>query len=185
MRPLFPQPAIPADAPAIAQLVNSAYRGDSSRRGWTTEADLLGGQRTDAEMLRETIETPGQVILIFHDKDTLVASVFLARRGDSAYLGMLTVRPDLQGAGLGKQILALAERWAAEHWSANRIEMTVITKRVELLAWYFRRGYHDTGRREPFPAQEPRLGLPMFSGLEMAVLERDLVPYPFPQRALL
>src|ERR1043165_2552522 len=94
-----------ADAPALAALVNSAYRGDSSRAGWTTEADMLGGQRIDVEGLVDTIAKTGNVILL-HEEDGLpVACVHLERTGDDCYLGLLTIKPTLQGHGLGRQML--------------------------------------------------------------------------------
>lgn len=167
------RPAGPGDLEALAALVNSAYRGDSSRRGWTTEADLLGGLRTAPEMLAGTIASPTSVILCCFRGPDLVGCVWLDRRADSAYLGMLTVRPDLQAAGIGRQILDRAERWVAREWSLDRIEMTVIRRRAELIAWYVRRGYADTGRRQPFPA-DARFGLPKVDDLEMVVLAKTL-----------
>src|ERR1700757_249715 len=107
-------PATAADAPALAALINSAYRGESSRAGWTTEADLLDGQRTDSEGLNQTITTPGNVILLHEQDQVLVACVHLERTGDDCYLGMLTVRPTMQDAGLGRRLLEAAERWAIE-----------------------------------------------------------------------
>src|SRR4029453_15041219 len=95
--------ATPEDAPALVALVNSAYRGESSRAGWTTEADLLGGQRVDVEGLAATISTPGNVILVHEQDDQPIACVHLARTGEDCYLGMLTVRPTRQGAGLGRK----------------------------------------------------------------------------------
>ena len=97
------------DVPAIVRLVNGAYRGDSSRRGWTTEADLLGGQRTDAEKIGEMIAAPGSAVLLLHEPTEPCACVHVARQSDEVcYLGMLTVRPDLQGGGVGRQLLAAA-----------------------------------------------------------------------------
>ena len=140
-----------SDLVAISQLVNSAYRGDPSRLGWTTEADLLGGQRTDPHTLEESLRDPDAVVLFLRERGEIVACVYLKRRGETAYLGMLTVRPPLQSAGLGKRLLALAEDWVIENWHSRKIEMQVISKRLELIAWYERRGYALTGAREPFP----------------------------------
>jgi GNAT superfamily N-acetyltransferase len=146
------RPATTTDVPAMVALVNSAYRGDRSRVGWTTEADLLGGQRVDAERLTETIARPGNVILL-HERDHV---------------------PTTQGAGLGRQMLTAAERWAMEHFSSRTMHMTVIVQRAELIAWYERRGYHRTGERKPFPYGDERFGRPRRDDLAFEVLVKPL-----------
>jgi ribosomal protein S18 acetylase RimI-like enzyme len=171
---LSTRPATTADAPALAALVNSAYRGDSSRAGWTTEADLLGGQRVDVDGLTETIARSSSVILL-HERDRVpVACVHLERTGEDCYLGMLTIRPTIQGAGLGRQMLEAAERWAMEHWSSREMHITVIVQRTELFAWYERRGYRRTGERKPFPYGDERFGLPRRDDLAFEVLRKPL-----------
>jgi GNAT superfamily N-acetyltransferase len=166
--------AVPADADAVVSLVNSAYRGESSKRGWTTEADLLGGQRTDSGKVLEMVgDAASQVELGFQDR-ALVACVYLRReQGRSCYLGMLTVDPVLQAAGLGKLLLERSESLASG-WGCRRMRMTVIGRREELIAWYERRGYRRTGRTEPFPVGDPRFGLPKVADLEFQELEKSL-----------
>ena len=170
------RPAETADAAALVALINSAYRGDSSKAGWTTEADLLDGQRVDIEGLAETIARPGNVILQYERDHDLVACVHLERTGEDCYLGLLTIRPTMQGAGLGRQMLEAAERWAIEHWSSQTVHMTVIAQRTELLAWYERRGYRRTGERKPFPYGDARFGLPRRDDLAFEVLRKPLSP---------
>ncbi len=162
------------DAETLSRLVNSAYRGESSRRGWTTEADLLGGQRTDPDTLREMISQAGNKILLMHRHTDFIGCVFLKQRAASAYLGMLTVKPELQTSGAGKRLLAAAEDWVFENWNIRLIEMTVIRQRSELIAWYGRRGYVNTQRIEPFPYGDEKFGLPKRPDLEFAVLEKRL-----------
>ncbi len=167
--------AAPDDLPTLHALIESAYRGDSARRGWSHEADLLDGQRTDLATLDAMLADPAQHLLILRDNEVLRACVALTDKGAGlAYLGMLTVDPREQGSGLGKLILAAAEDHAAAHFAANRIEMTVITQRGELVAWYERRGYGLTGERRPFPAHDPRFGLPQRDDLAFVVLEKLL-----------
>jgi ribosomal protein S18 acetylase RimI-like enzyme len=170
--------AIEADAPALVALVNSAYRGDSSRAGWTTEADLLGGQRTDEAAMREFLAggaTRGDAVMLLHeDAAGPLACVQLERRGERAYLGMLTIRPSAQGGGLGRALLAGAERHARAAWGSRAIVMTVIEQRDELIAWYERRGYARTGRHAPFPYGDPRFGEPKRPDLRFVVLEKGL-----------
>ena len=168
--------ATAADAPALAALVNSAFRGDSSRAGWTTEADLLDGQRVDVDGIAEMIATPGKIILVYEQNRVLQGCVYLERMGEDCYLGMLTIRPTLQGSGLGRQLLDAAERRAAAQWSSRSMQMTVIVQRPELIAWYERRGYHRTGRRKPFPYGDERFGLPRRPDLEFEVLSKPLPP---------
>lgn len=174
MTELVTRVATLADAPALDALVNSAYRGESSEAGWTTEADLLGGQRVDVEGIRETIATPGHVILL-NGEDAPVACVHLERTGEDCYLGLLTVRPALQNRGLGRQLLESAERFAVEHWSARSMHLTVIQQRLELLAWYERRGYERTGVLKPFPYGDERFGLPRRPDLVFEVLRKRFV----------
>jgi ribosomal protein S18 acetylase RimI-like enzyme len=168
--------AVAADADALDALVNSAYRGESSKAGWTTEADLLDGQRVDADRIREMIQKPGSVILAGERDGALVACVHLEQTGEDCYLGMLTIQPVRQAQGLGRQMLASAERWATEHWSSRTMSMTVIAQRTELIAWYERRGYARTGTRKPFPYDDPRFGMPKRDDLVFEVLTKTLSP---------
>src|SRR5262245_31502287 len=172
------RPATAADARALVALVNSADRGESSKAGWTTEADLLGGQRVDVEGLTAAIATPGNVILVHEQNHEPIACVHLARTDEDCYLGMLTVRPTAQGSGLGAQLLEAAERWAVDHWSSRSIHMTVIVQRDELIAWYERHGYRRTGESKPFPYGDERFGLPKRGDLAFEVLCKELSRQP-------
>ena len=180
--PLALRAARREDAASLSALVNSAYRGDSSRVGWTTEADLLGGQRTDPEALREFIaagEANGDRVLLVHEGagvPTIDACVQLERHGDEAYLGMFTVRPTLQGGGLGRLLLAGAEQDARRRWGVAAVHMTVIAQRHELIAWYERRGYRATGETAPFPYGDARFGEPLRPDLHFMVLRKALAP---------
>ncbi|MFY9639569.1 MAG: GNAT family N-acetyltransferase [Rhodomicrobium sp.] len=162
------------DAEDLSWFVNTAYRGESSKRGWTTEADLLGGQRTDPDMLRDLISEKNNTILLMRADADLIGSVFLQRKAESAYLGMLTVRPHLQARGIGRRLLTMAEDWVRNNWRLHVIEMTVIQQRLELIAWYERRGYVNTLRTEPFPYGNEKFGLPKQPDLKFAVLEKRL-----------
>lgn len=174
--PLFPAAA--EDLPAVAALVNSAYRGETSRQGWTTEADYLDGQRTDAATLAADLAaTPGARLLTLRDAPgaELLGSVWLEPVGDGAtwYLGMLTVRPDLQDRQLGRSLLEAAEQAAAAA-GARRVRMTVVSIRDTLIAWYQRRGYALTGETRPFPYEDERFGQPKRPDLAFVVLEKTL-----------
>src|SRR5262245_24140427 len=166
--------AVEADALALAVFVNSAFRGDSSKAGWTTEANLLDGQRVDVDRIAETIAAPGNVILVHQQDGLLVGCVHLQRTAADCYLGMLTVQPTRQGSGLGRQLLEAAEQWAVEHWSSRSMHMTVLAQRPELIAWYERRGYRRTGDRKPFPYGDERFGLPRRPDLVFDVLRKPL-----------
>jgi GNAT superfamily N-acetyltransferase len=166
--------AVSSDAEAIVTLVNSAYRGDTSRAGWTTEADLLGGQRVDDAGIRAAIADSNNVILLHEHAGQLLACVQLDRLADGCYLGMLTIEPQRQAAGLGRQLLQAAEEFAKTQWHCQRVEMTVIGLRSELIAWYERRGYRRTGQSKPFPYGDARFGLPRRDDLVFVVLEKFL-----------
>lgn len=166
--------AAEADVPALVALIESAYRGDASRGGWTTEADILDGQRTDAEAVRAVIDAVGSRLLVVEREGRLVACCQLENRGDAAYFGMFAVSPGQQGTGLGKQIIAEAESRVREDWGAIEMHMTVITARNDLIAWYERRGYRRTGRMTPFPYGDERFGVPLRDDLQFELLVKHL-----------
>lgn len=164
-----------ADVPALVALVNGAYRGDASLRGWTTETDLVGGLRIDAAALEEIIAAPDEALLVLRAQSGLFACVQLTKReAGVTVLGLFSVRPALQGNGIGRQLLAAAESYAREHFGAEFIEMTVIGEREELLGWYERRGYAPTGETREFPYHDERFGVPKRADLSMVVLRRRI-----------
>ncbi|MBS1667759.1 MAG: GNAT family N-acetyltransferase [Bacteroidetes bacterium] len=165
-------PALKTDIPALVQLINSAYRGEGAKKGWTTEADLLDGTRTDEANLMDLISDPQTVILKYtDDADKILACVNLQKQDNRLYLGMLTVSPELQGTGIGKKLLVAADDYAREH-GCLAVFMTVISVRSELIAWYERHGFHKTGEVKPFPVGE-KFGIQK-QPLEMIVMEKKL-----------
>ncbi|KPF67294.1 acetyltransferase [alpha proteobacterium AAP81b] len=165
--------AVDADLAAIAALMNRAYRGT----GWTSEGDLIAGDRTTAAFLREEmVERPeGQLLKWVAPGDaTPLGCVWLEPTGDGGwYLGSFAADPDRQQAGLGRTMLAAAEQWVRAR-GGTRVRMTVIHLRAELIAWYERRGYRRTGAIEPFPYDNHRLGTPRRDDLAFVVLEKAL-----------
>lgn len=164
-----------AEVEAVLALVHSAYRGEESRRGWTTEAELLDGQRTDLEEIRSLVEQPESRILLMSEGPELLGCLWLARDGDVAHVGMFAVRPTAQARGLGRALLNEAERIALEELGREQAELSVITVRTELIAWYERRGYVRTGEMQPFPYGNPRFGLPRRDDLRFEVMRKRLV----------
>lgn len=165
------------DVPAVVALTHSAYRGDASRVGWTTEADLLDGQRTDADQVAGLIGRTGSVVVLAESGGAsaqLLACCHLERQGESAYFGMFSVRPAAQGNGTGRALLTEAERIARDEWHCRALRMTVIDVRVELIAWYERRGFHRTGEYQAFPYGDPRFGIPKRDDLRFEWLTKDL-----------
>ncbi|MGQ4444437.1 GNAT family N-acetyltransferase, partial [Streptomyces violaceoruber] len=158
--PLTYRDATDADVDALVALIESAYRGDASRAGWTTEADILQGQRTDPQGVLEVVKAPDSRLLTVERDGRIVACCQLEHRGAHAYFGMFAVSPALQGAGLGKAIIAEAERQARTTWGVTEMHMTVISVRDDLIAWYERRGYRRTGETTPFPYRDERFGIP-------------------------
>lgn len=165
--------AEPADIPAIHALVERAFRGDSARAGWTHEADLLDGQRTDRAAIGDILNDSAQAILLMIDQGELEACVQVAVRDGNAYLGMLSVAPDRQGRGIGGRLLDAAED-RARRYGATVMEMTVIEQRQELVDYYIRRGYEPTGETRPFPSDNPRFGVPKVGNLRFVVLQKRL-----------
>lgn len=160
------------DIELINQLVNSAYRGESSKIGWTSEADLLGGQRTDPEKLLEMISDPSSQIQLVLEENHLLGCVYLRREAHALYFGMLTVKANLQNKGIGKILLEHVES-LAKTWGLSVVRMDVIQQRKELIAFYERRGYRWTGLTAPFPEHDPRFGLPK-TKLEFLIYEKSL-----------
>jgi ribosomal protein S18 acetylase RimI-like enzyme len=163
-----------ADIPSLVALVTSAYRGESSRRGWTTEADLLDGNRIDPEVLRADIERPRSRVLIAERAGEPLACAHVAELEGAGYFGMFSVRPDLQGSGLGRTVLTEAERIVRADWRLAVMRMAVIDLREDLIAWYERRGYRRTGLKRPFPYGDERFGVPRRADLRFEVLEKLL-----------
>jgi GNAT superfamily N-acetyltransferase len=167
--------AIASDASTIVNLVQSTYRGDSSRKGWTTEADILDGQRTDPQEIADILGNPGSRIILCEEDGALVGCCNVEREDDvAAYFGMFSVLATLQGRGTGSKLLAEAERYAKQELHARVMRMTVIDIRSELIAYYERRGYVRTGKHKPFPYGDPRFGVPKRTDLRFEVLEKAL-----------
>lgn len=161
------------DIPLVVSLVNAAYRGEISKMGWTTEAEILGGQRTDADEIARLIAAEDSLILLCVSAGEAIGTAHLKKLEAGAYLGMFTIKPGLQGRGIGSLFLQAAEQEAHKRWRADALTMSVITVRRELIAYYERRGYRRTGKVEPFP-RDPRFGIPKVEGLEFEYLEKAL-----------
>jgi len=160
------------DIPLLEKLINSAYRGESSKKGWTTEADFIGGIRTDEDSLIEMIINPEAVILKYCDDDNRIQGcVYLEKKDKHMYLGMLTVSPVLQSKGIGKILMASAEEFARDR-KCNEIVITVISIRHELIGWYERRGFLRTGEKKSFPS-DMKFGIPRIP-LELIVMKKKL-----------
>ena len=163
--------ATSADAPAITSLLNGAYRGESSKQGWTTESHLIAGNvRTNEGTVHYVITQPESSMLKYSNKQQqIVGCVNLQQHGNKIYLGMLSVVPHLQGAGIGKHLLKAAEEYA-QQVNCTAVYMTVISVRTELINWYQRHGYKDTGERKPFA--EDGVSGKHLQQLEFIVLEK-------------
>lgn len=185
--PLAFRKATPDDVPALLALVKSAYRGESSRQGWTTEADLLADDRIDAAGLLAKITALGSAVLLVtssaaggpNDKHHILACCEVLRHpppSDLSYFGLFAVSPRLQNGGIGKTVLAEAERYAREEMGASKMEMQVVWLREELIAWYVRRGYAIVeGETRPFPYEGLVNGVALRDDLYFLVLRKDLI----------
>lgn len=168
--------ATEADVENLFKLINSAYRGETAKKGWTTEAYILDGGRIDQTALLEMIEDPMHTIMLITRKSNLVGCIDLKKTPEGLYLGMVTVDPECQNLGIGKKLLEMAERFA-EDASINRLYMTVIDIRTELIDWYLRKGYQRTSIIQPFPYNDSRFGIPR-TPLQFVVLEKFLRSEP-------
>jgi len=173
--PLTFRLAAAADVPAVVALVESAYRGEASKAGWTTEAHLLDGRRTDAAAVADILAADDRLLLLAEAAGELAGCCQMQRRPPAAaYFGLFAVRPAAQGQGWGRQILAEAERRARTTFGAGRMIMTVLAQRQDLIAWYRRRGYEPTGKTTPFPYGDKRFGIPRRPDLHFTELGKTL-----------
>jgi len=160
------------DVSPLTILINSAYRGETSKKGWTTEANLLEGKRTNEQELNEILQDEKSTILKFTEDKQILGCVLLIEKESKLYLGMLTVDPELQNSGIGKKLLAEADLHAHK-LGLSKIVMTVISAREELIAWYKRHGFEDTGEREAFPVSDIHIPI-VDQKLEFMVLEKTI-----------
>ena len=160
------------DAAALATLVNGAYRGDYAKRGWTTESDIIDGTRTDAKILEEDLRNTDTTILVYEDAGSILGCVELVNHSPTLFLQMLTVDPLSQGKGIGKILMEAGEEFGRKV-KCTSVNMSVVSIRTELIDWYKRHGYVDTGKRKPFAFEDPRFGKPRQS-LEFIVMEKLL-----------
>lgn len=158
--------------PAITSLINRSYRGDSSRAGWTTEADLLSGARIDEAGLLQLINDPDSRIFIARSDEKVLATIHAHREDNSVHFGLFAVEPTMQGSGIGKELLAYAESEAIRTWGVSTAIMEVITHRSELIKYYERRGYVRTGKMIPFPTST--LWNQLTNNLVLEVLSKKL-----------
>lgn len=165
--------AVPADAPAIHAIVEAAYR-DQSATGWTTEADILAGKRTRPEAIDEQISRPDSMTLVACDRgdDTILGTCYIEKQDGHGYFGMFAVDPMAQSQGIGRALFDAAERIATDDWQLDRMQMTVIAQRDDLIAWYEAIGYVRTGETEPFPGADT--STPLIDDIHMVVLEKPL-----------
>ena len=167
--------ATSADVDAVVALTESAYRGEASRAGWTTEADFLDGQRTDAADVSGLVaRDDARIVLAEHDGELLASCLIEKHPGGDGYFGMFSVKPNLQNAGIGRALLAESERIVRDQWHCKRMRMSVIDIRDSLIAWYERRGYRRTGEYKPFPYGDERFGVPKRDDLRFEWLVKPL-----------
>lgn len=170
--------AVLTDVEAVVELVNMAYRGETSRAGWTTEADILDGLRTSVNEVQRLIASENTIVLLCLNDEELLGSICLEKETKNeneqtiVHIGMFVIKPTLQAKGLGKNLLAEAEKLAQETWTADKFQMHVITLRHELIAFYERRGYLRTGILSEFPVN-PAIWQPKLDGLQLEMLEKS------------
>lgn len=160
------------DVPTLNKLINSAYRGEESKKGWSTEADMLDGTRIDEAALRDLIQKADTTFLKYEEDGVLLGCVELRMEKNKLYLGTLSVNPNIQNKGIGKKLLYAGEEYARK-LGCSTMRMTVIDGRQALMDWYVRHGYSFTGERMPFVVPDERWGIPK-QKLEFVVLEKKV-----------
>ena len=161
------------DVKQIVDLVNSAYRGTAGTRGWTHEADIVAGSRTSANEITAILEDSNSVILIGELNNVIESCVHLHKSGDDIHLGMLAVNPHLQGNGIGKSFLKKIENYCKQNLQGERIVLTVVSQRSELIQYYERRGYQRTGYFDSYPSDQ-KVGTAIVRELTLETMAKNL-----------
>ena len=161
------------DIPALEKLVNGVYRGENALKGWTTEAEILDGQRIDSQMLQEILENPKERIFVLDDGGEIKGCVQVTDSGDSVLLGMLSVPVELQGKGLGAKLIRFVEEDARKR-GFKSVKMHVLDVRTELLSYYERKGYRRTGDFSEWPWGDLKWGIPKRDDLKFVVLAKPI-----------
>jgi ribosomal protein S18 acetylase RimI-like enzyme len=162
-----------ADVATIVSLTDAAYRGEGLG-GWTTEAHLVGVRRIDAEGVEEVLAALERLIIVVEIDGDLAGCIELTRQGSRAVLGMLAVRPELQGRGIGGAIIREAERICRDELGAKEIRLQVLHMRSDIIGWYDQLGYKPNGEQIPFPYGNERVGVPKRNDLKFIVLTKVL-----------
>jgi ribosomal protein S18 acetylase RimI-like enzyme len=166
-----------SDIPALVALVNGAYRGETGKSAWTSEAAFIGGQRTDENFLTELLKSDDKVVFLAVLKQKIVGCVeveLACKDQKVSYFGMLSVAVECQQNGIGDYLIRIAENFAITELRANCMKISVISIRKELIAYYERRGYVPTGERKSFPYGDERFGLPERPDLEFKIFSKEL-----------
>ncbi|TAK91075.1 MAG: GNAT family N-acetyltransferase [Burkholderiaceae bacterium] len=148
--------AVAADAEAIAQLVNRAYRPALNSAGWTHESSLVSGKRINPTQVTDAMGKADAAILLGYNHAEITACVHVEKHDLVSHIGMLAVAPELQGLGTGKQMLAYAEEYSRKHFAVEKFVIFVLSARAELIAFYQRRGYRKTGITQAYPVKPPK-----------------------------
>lgn len=157
--------AVASDADAIVALIEAAYRSPATAGEWDSESHLLTGPRTSHEEIARLIADPDSRFLLAEIDNRIAGCCLVQRRAATdcmtadvsdrapagAYFGMFAIDPHIRTSGLGKALIAEAEREVVQLWRSPEMVMTVINVRDRLIEWYQRRGYALTGNRLPFP----------------------------------
>lgn len=165
--------AQPGDEPQLLELVHAAYRRAKGVSSWTNEDKLVKGIRTTTEELTEVLTSSDKAILKAKVNGQLCGCVQVDDTGEGqGYIGLLSVDPDVQSKGLGKRLLQAAEDYARSEFAATGAIMWILEGRSELLDWYKRSGYQETGETEPFPGPESG-AIALVENLRFMVIKKD------------
>jgi N-acetylglutamate synthase-like GNAT family acetyltransferase len=166
--------AVESDAKDLVKVIRSAYRGDISRRGWTSEADLVGGDRIDVDQVLALAEANNSFFLVLEKNGEVVGCCHVESRGGGCcYFSTFSINPALQGAGLGDYLLREAELLAVATYKSTQMELAVLDQQTKLIEWYRRRDFSFTGETRPFPVDE-KFAKPLRENLYFVVLKKDL-----------
>lgn len=151
--------AINTDIAQLVKLINAAYR-QKNENTWTTEAEIVMGERISYAQLEQLFKNHNFHLLVAEQNNQVVACIGLTFDESSVEIGTFAISPNWQNQGLGKLVLDNAEKYAKDiQFDLKTYVMWVLSVRTELIAFYERRGYIQTGVVEDYPL-DADVGIP-------------------------
>lgn len=161
------------DIVRICELVNLAYSSNDEFRSWTNESKIVSGNRTSEDRLKDMLGNKGIHIFVAKHQGNIIGTVTIAQENDCFVLSMLAVDPRHQQGGVGKSLISFSEDFITKLSAIRKIKIDVVSTRRELIDFYLRRGFVDTGISYDYPVDLVN-AKPYNPNLTVAVFEKQV-----------